>query len=167
VSDRAGDAAPSVEQIALEVITELGTFKSEHIDSMFLLAGERSTKRRLLAAEVDEYRRRFNEAVERDRQAAEEARRPLVERDVGAWCAHRREWLGRIVREVWVRWAKEQPNPKPSWLVPWEGLDEPDREVDRRIGEVVADNAIATFFRVELAALGASAGRDGTTGGTE
>lgn len=49
-----------------------------------------------------------------------------------------REALGRLVREVWVKWAKEQLDPKPSWLVPWEGLAEPDREVDRRIGEAVA-----------------------------
>lgn len=49
-----------------------------------------------------------------------------------------REELGRLVREVWIEWAKEQPNPKPSWLVPWEDLSEPDREVDRRIGERLA-----------------------------
>jgi hypothetical protein len=46
-----------------------------------------------------------------------------------------RESKGRMVREVWIEWAREQPNPKPSWLVPWEGLAEPDREVDMRIGE--------------------------------
>jgi len=46
-----------------------------------------------------------------------------------------REALGREVRAAWVAWALEQPSPKASWLVPWEGLDEPDREVDRRIGE--------------------------------
>jgi hypothetical protein len=45
-----------------------------------------------------------------------------------------RDMLGRLVREEWIKWAKEQPNPKPSWLVPWEELSEPDREVDRRIG---------------------------------
>lgn len=49
-----------------------------------------------------------------------------------------RESLGRLVRELWIEWAKEQPAPKPSWLVPWEGLSEPDREVDRRIGEGIA-----------------------------
>lgn len=43
-----------------------------------------------------------------------------------------REALGRLVRDVWIAWAKKQPSPKPSWLVPWEGLAEPDREVDRR-----------------------------------
>jgi hypothetical protein len=46
-----------------------------------------------------------------------------------------REAGGRLVREVWIEWAREQPNPKPSWLVPWEGLAEPDRDVDRRIAE--------------------------------
>lgn len=46
-----------------------------------------------------------------------------------------REALGRVVRRVWIEWALEQPEPKPSWLVEWEDLPEPDREVDRRIGE--------------------------------
>ena len=46
-----------------------------------------------------------------------------------------RETLGELVRDVWVEWATEQTDPKPSWLVPWAGLSEPDREVDRRIGE--------------------------------
>ena len=46
-----------------------------------------------------------------------------------------REALGEMVREEWIAWAKEQPDPKPSWLVPWDGLAEPDKEVDRRIGE--------------------------------
>jgi hypothetical protein len=49
-----------------------------------------------------------------------------------------REALGRLVREVWVEWAREQPDPKPSWLVPWEDLDDGQREVDMRIGEVIA-----------------------------
>lgn len=46
--------------------------------------------------------------------------------------------LGRIVRETWVDWARQQPGAKPSWLVPWSGLDEGQREVDRRIGAAVA-----------------------------
>lgn len=45
-----------------------------------------------------------------------------------------RETFGREVRAEWVAWAREQPNPKPSWLKPWEELTEPEREVDRRIG---------------------------------
>lgn len=48
-----------------------------------------------------------------------------------------RDALGRKVREAWVAWAREQPDPKPSWLLPWERLAEPDREVDRRIGEAL------------------------------
>lgn len=48
-----------------------------------------------------------------------------------------RDVLGEHVREVWIAWAKEQKDPKPSWLVPWSDLPEPDREVDRRIGEVL------------------------------
>lgn len=57
---------------------------------------------------------------------------------------HDRETLGRIVREVWIEWANEQPNPKASWLVPWDGLSEPDKEVDRRIGERLAAFAMAS-----------------------
>ena len=49
-----------------------------------------------------------------------------------------RDALGRLVREAWVRWALTQPNPKPSWLVPYDQLSEPDKEADRQIGEAVA-----------------------------
>ena len=49
-----------------------------------------------------------------------------------------RETLGRIVRETWVAWAKEQPDPKGSWLTGWDELDGGQREVDMRIGEAVA-----------------------------
>jgi hypothetical protein len=50
----------------------------------------------------------------------------------------RRESLGRLVREVWVVWAKDQDNPKPHHLMPWDELSDSDREVDRRIGETLA-----------------------------
>jgi hypothetical protein len=56
-----------------------------------------------------------------------------------------REFVGKLVRRVWVGWAKEQPNPKPSWLVPYEELPEPDKEVDRRIGETVAMFAVGAW----------------------
>jgi hypothetical protein len=49
-----------------------------------------------------------------------------------------RDQLGWFVREAWIRWAKTQPNPKSSWLLPYEELSEPDREADRQIGEAVA-----------------------------
>lgn len=46
------------------------------------------------------------------------------------------------MREVWIARAKSEPDPKPSWLVPWEGLSEPDKEVDRRIGERLAREGV-------------------------
>jgi hypothetical protein len=49
----------------------------------------------------------------------------------------RREFLGRLVREVWVVWAHDQDNPKPHHLLPWDQITESDREVDRRIGETL------------------------------
>jgi hypothetical protein len=54
-----------------------------------------------------------------------------------------REALGRQVRDVWVQWASEQPDPKPTWLVGWDELDEGQREVDMRIGETLARAAVA------------------------
>lgn len=50
-----------------------------------------------------------------------------------------RELVGRAVRQVWVKWAREQSDPKPSWLLPWEELDEGQREVDMRIGAALFD----------------------------
>jgi hypothetical protein len=50
----------------------------------------------------------------------------------------RREDLGRIVRETWVKWALGQPDPKPSWLTGWDDLDAGQREVDMLIGSAVA-----------------------------
>jgi hypothetical protein len=49
-----------------------------------------------------------------------------------------RDVLGRVVRSAWIEWAGQQPNPKSSWLVPYDELDEPDKEADRLIGERVA-----------------------------
>lgn len=49
-----------------------------------------------------------------------------------------RDTVGRMVREAWVRWALTQPNPKPSWLVPYDELSEADKEADRQIGSSVA-----------------------------
>jgi len=48
--------------------------------------------------------------------------------------ADHRERLGRRVREVWIAWAERQPDPKPSWLVPYDELSEADKEADRCIG---------------------------------
>ena len=54
-----------------------------------------------------------------------------------------REALGALVRDVWVAFASEQPEPKASWLLPWDELTEPEREVDRRIGETVGVYVLA------------------------
>lgn len=63
----------------------------------------------------------------------------LREEAVGAYLlaavAGDREALGRAVRDVWLGWAREQPRPKPTWLLEWDQLPEADKEVDRRIGE--------------------------------
>lgn len=48
-----------------------------------------------------------------------------------------REERGRLVRKVWVNWACEQTAPKPSWLLPWEQLDDAQHEVDMRIGDAL------------------------------
>ena len=70
-----------------------------------------------------------------------------------------REFLGKLVRLEWTRWAAEQPNPKPSWLKPWTELDEPDKEVDRRIGEAIwrfsfaRDAALTTAARAAEPAI--------------
>lgn len=54
------------------------------------------------------------------------------------------EELGRLVRQVWIEWAKEQLYPKPTWLTPWNLLNEPDKDVDRRIGLAVQADALAS-----------------------
>jgi hypothetical protein len=58
-----------------------------------------------------------------------------------------REKLGRIERAVWVEWASGQPDPKPSWLVPWELLDESQREADRQMGMAAAREGQAELVR--------------------
>ena len=58
-----------------------------------------------------------------------------------------RESLGKRVRAIWIAWAKEQPTSKASWLKPWDELTEPEREVDRRIGATIWQEAQAGFAR--------------------
>lgn len=54
-----------------------------------------------------------------------------------------RDFLGSLVRHTWVEWAKKQNDPKPLWLVPWSELDEDNKEVDRLIGEAVANVCVS------------------------
>jgi hypothetical protein len=60
-----------------------------------------------------------------------------------------RDILGKIVRDSWITWAKEQKEIKEKWLVEYEKLDEKDKEADRRIGEAVF-NAVNNY-RIKLA----------------
>jgi hypothetical protein len=53
--------------------------------------------------------------------------------------AHNREDGGKLVRDAWIEWAQSESDPKPSWLVPWDGLREPDKEADRQIWEKIVD----------------------------
>lgn len=73
------------------------------------------------------------------------------------WLGHEtegREALGRVVRRVWVAWAREQPDvgEHPSWLVPWEALPERDREVDRQIAATLARAVFHPMLRRTKAA---------------
>ena len=63
---------------------------------------------------------------------------------------------GELVREVWVEWAREQPDAKPSWLVPWAELDAGQREVDARIESAVRAEARRGYPTTDLATLRAS-----------
>lgn len=63
---------------------------------------------------------------------------PVGPQDGGRPLPTDRDTLGRLVREAWVRWAQTQPNPKASWLAPYDDLDETDKEADRQIGEAIA-----------------------------
>jgi hypothetical protein len=69
--------------------------------------------------------------------------------------ASNREEGGELVRLAWIRWAKQQPQPKASWLVSWENLPEPDREADRQIWDAVVApyNDALTEIRQENKAL--------------
>jgi hypothetical protein len=78
-----------------------------------------------------------------------------------------REHLGKLVRALWVKWAEMQESPKSSWLVPWEGLAEPDREADRQIGDGIAAEILRIFNEGRAAyRAGADGGDDNPYGTT-
>ena len=62
-----------------------------------------------------------------------------------------RDSLGKLVREVWIEWAKTQPHTKPSWLVPYGELSEADKEADRMIGTALWLSGRASV--IELGAM--------------
>lgn len=53
------------------------------------------------------------------------------------------ERVAREIRGAWVEWATRQPNPKPSWLVPWDRCDEQTKDADRYLALRVLVPAIA------------------------
>lgn len=63
------------------------------------------------------------------------------------------EELGSMVRHQWILWAKQQPNPKASWLVEWDRLPEPDKEVDRQIGKLLYSYGHISGFAAKLHTL--------------
>lgn len=93
--------------------------------------------------------------AERDAARAEVERLSAILLDGARTLPFDREQGGRFVREAWVRWAKTQPNPKPSWLLPYDELSEPDKEADRIIGEALGRwTLLLDAARAALAAKG-------------
>jgi hypothetical protein len=88
-----------------------------------------------LLGEIDQLREDYEAAV-RDMDGYLNKLGPL-EAAMEAASPTARDDRGALVRAVWIAWAEEQPNPKPSWLVPYHMLSEPDKEVDRRIGDAL------------------------------
>lgn len=62
--------------------------------------------------------------------------------------ATNREDGGRLVREAWIAWAKKQSNPKASWLVPWDALDDASKEAS----QVIWDHIVGPYVK-EYASL--------------
>jgi hypothetical protein len=54
-----------------------------------------------------------------------------------------REYLGKIVREVRIECEHLLANPDPSRLVPWEELNGWEKEIDRKIGERIAQSVLS------------------------
>lgn len=62
-----------------------------------------------------------------------------------------RDELGKIVRDEWVKFARQDPKSPPHHLLPFEELDEKNKEVDRRIGEAVVRAVIAKLRTSDIA----------------
>ena len=118
-------------------------------------------------AEVEHASRVYSEAhhvaYQRDHTNADEDAEYAMRAALEAFVARRppaptaapvaldREALGRRVRTLWVDFARQQPNPKPHHVAPWEDLDEPNREVDRIIGETLTREAVEWAFAAVMA----------------
>lgn len=53
---------------------------------------------------------------------------------------------GRLVREAWIDWAKSKQDYKASWVVPYDQLNEMDKEADRLIFERIINKLAETCF---------------------
>lgn len=62
--------------------------------------------------------------------------------------------LGQLVRRAWLAWARRQPDPKPSWLVEWQDLDDGQKTVDREIGAAVFAFALREIYQSQFGATG-------------
>lgn len=88
----------------------------------------------------------------------------LITKDAAraAWIiatTYQRETLARLVRETWVATVRDLiPDPKPSWVAPYDELDEFQREADARIGEAVAGPLLAELEHAKSAAAGSHEG---------
>ena len=123
------------EQSALDLVWLLGHAAGEFADNVHRIESRVLLRALLVTLDEQEIRN------ERDRQLVAMGK-ATVNRRLDLLAAPRlpdadRERLGRVVRDAWMRWAAQHPDPKPSWLVPWDGLNEMDREVDRQIAEAV------------------------------
>ena len=93
--------------------------------------------------------------VERALTELEQEVARLTDRRV--WKVETLDDMGRIVREIWVRFAQAraaapgQPA-KPSQLVGWDNLDEPCREAERQIGHKLFSFAFERGFRAGVLA---------------
>ena len=129
------------------------------------LQGDEITR---LRAENEKLNNLYNHALDSLNAASDRTQALKAERD--GLAAHyqngnravsvSREDLGRIVREVWVKYAESKPNPPAHHLTPWESLDYDNKEVDRLIGERVARivliaDAASTVFTDPAAILAA------------
>lgn len=107
---------------------------------------EQAKRIEVLESKCADYRAVGQEAIGEQFDRAEAAEAALEtargalegQKDGGRPLPIDRERLGQFVRDAWIRWAQTQPNPKPSWLVPYDDLSEPDKEADRQIGEAIA-----------------------------
>ncbi len=70
-----------------------------------------------------------------------------------------REVLGMTVRAAWVDWARAQPNPRESWVIPWDSLADEIKEVDRRVGESVEEYVLDALELATKMKQGASTRR--------